>query len=52
MPEGTTAGDTFEQGARSADALVFDQVDVSYRVRGIPRRVLRDLSFRIARGEA
>jgi peptide/nickel transport system ATP-binding protein len=49
MPEGTTADDAFGQGA---DALVFDRVDVSYRVRGIPRRVLRDVSFRIGKGEA
>ena len=47
MPEGMTAGETFDQGARNVDALVFVQVDFSYRVRGIPRRVLRDVSFRI-----
>ena len=52
MPEGMTADETIGRGARSADALVFDHVDVFYRVRGIPRRVLRDLSFRIGRGEA
>src|SRR5436189_6162 len=29
------------------DALAFDEVDVSYLVRGTPRTVLRGLSFRI-----
>jgi peptide/nickel transport system ATP-binding protein len=38
--------------ATETDALVFDRVDVTYRVRGIPRRVLASLSFRIGRGEA
>ena len=33
------------------DALAFDEVDVSYLVRGTPRTVLRGLSFRIGRGE-
>jgi peptide/nickel transport system ATP-binding protein len=33
------------------DALAFDEVDVSYLVRGTPRTVLRGLSFRIRRGE-
>jgi peptide/nickel transport system ATP-binding protein len=33
-------------------ALVFDAVDVSYRVRGMPRRVLHQVSFAIGRGEA
>jgi peptide/nickel transport system ATP-binding protein len=37
---------------RGAETLVFDHVDVSYRVRGISRRVLRGLSFAIGRGEA
>ena len=32
--------------------LVFDDVDVVYRVRGADRRVLRGLSFKIGRGEA
>ena len=34
------------------DALAFDEVDVSYLIRGTPRPVLRGLSFRIRRGEA
>ena len=34
------------------DALAFDKVDVSYRIRGTARTVLRGLSFRIRPGEA
>src|SRR4051812_19535252 len=52
MPDGVTANETIGQAANKADALVFDKVDVSYRVRGIPSRVLRELSFTIGRGEA
>ncbi len=48
----SSANETIGQAAHKADALVFDKVDVSYRVRGIPRRVLRELSFTIGRGEA
>ncbi|MDB5396752.1 MAG: transporter ATP-binding protein [Rhodospirillales bacterium] len=33
-------------------ALIFDHVDVTYRVGGRDRRVLTDLNFQIARGEA
>ncbi len=52
MLDGISANETIGQAAHKADALVFDKVDVSYRVRGIPRRVLRELSFTIGRGEA
>ena len=52
MPDGVIAGPTADQVGHKADALVFDKVDVSYRVRGIPRRVLREVSFSIGRGEA
>jgi peptide/nickel transport system ATP-binding protein len=36
----------------TGDALVFDHVDVVYRVNGRDRRVLTDLNLRIGRGEA
>ncbi|MGZ4197976.1 MAG: ABC transporter ATP-binding protein [Solirubrobacteraceae bacterium] len=35
-----------------ADALAVDNVDVTYRVHGRPLVVVRDVSFRIARGES
>ena len=35
-----------------ADALAVDNIDVTYRVRGRPLVVVRDVSFRIARGES
>ncbi|WP_395018882.1 dipeptide ABC transporter ATP-binding protein [Dongia sp.] len=38
--------------ALAEHALVFDAVDVSYRVRGLQRSVLRQVSFAIGRGEA
>ena len=38
--------------AAPADALVLDDLDVAYRVRGRQRQVLHRLSLRIARGEA
>ncbi len=34
------------------DALVVDHVDVTYRVRGHDRLALRDVSFRVGRGES
>jgi peptide/nickel transport system ATP-binding protein len=52
MPDGASASPAVERGAEKAEALVFDRVDVSYRVRGVARRVLRELSFSIGRGEA
>ena len=36
----------------SAEALIFDHVDVAYRVGGEDRRVVRDLTLRVGRGEA
>jgi peptide/nickel transport system ATP-binding protein len=36
----------------AADALVVDELDVAYRVRGRDRQVLRSVSFTIARGES
>jgi peptide/nickel transport system ATP-binding protein len=36
----------------ATDALVVDNLDVAYRVRGTNRPVLRSVSFRIARGES
>ncbi len=36
----------------SDDALTVDQVDVAYRVHRRDQRVLRDVSFHIARGES
>lgn len=35
-----------------ADALAVDGLDITYRVRGRPLTVVRDVSFRIARGES
>jgi peptide/nickel transport system ATP-binding protein len=35
-----------------ADALAVDQVDIAYRVRGRDLRVVRDVSFRVGRGES
>ena len=37
---------------RATDALVVDDLDVAYRVRGRDRQVLRTVSFTIARGES
>jgi peptide/nickel transport system ATP-binding protein len=52
MPDGMQGSQPASRQAGDAETLVFDHVDVSYRVRGIPRRVLRELSFTIRRGEA
>jgi peptide/nickel transport system ATP-binding protein len=52
MLDGVPAEEPSGQRIERSDTLVFDQVDVSYRVRGIPRRVLCKLSFAIGRGEA
>ena len=52
MPEGTSGSPSVSQQAEDSATLVFDHVDVSYRVRGIARRTLRDLSFTIGRGQA
>src|SRR3954468_20594726 len=52
MPDGAPQSRAISREAQSADVLVFDKVDVTYRVRGIQRRVLRKLSFAIGRGEA
>ena len=38
--------------AVAADALSVEHVDVTYRVRGNERGVLRDVSFRVGRGES
>ncbi|MGZ4327144.1 MAG: dipeptide ABC transporter ATP-binding protein [Solirubrobacteraceae bacterium] len=35
-----------------ADALAVENLDITYRVRGRPLAVVRDVSFRIARGES
>ncbi len=40
-----------EANAQS-DALAVDNIDVSYRVRGRDQRVVRDVSFRVGRGES
>jgi peptide/nickel transport system ATP-binding protein len=52
MHDGGAGSEPLGVETKDTDALVFDKVDVSYRVRGIARRVLRDLSFSISRGEA
>jgi peptide/nickel transport system ATP-binding protein len=52
MPDDASENAAIGPEAQGADTLVFDRVDVSYRVRGIARRVLRELSFTIGRGEA
>ena len=35
-----------------ADTLIVDHVDVTYRVRGHERLAIRDVSFRVGRGES
>ena len=49
MPDGAANNSAVDQAAH---ALVFEAVDVSYRVRGISRRILHQVSFAIGRGEA
>ncbi|HEY5388964.1 MAG TPA: ABC transporter ATP-binding protein, partial [Solirubrobacteraceae bacterium] len=39
-------------GAEAADALKLSHIDVSYRVRRRDQRVVRDVSFHVARGES
>jgi peptide/nickel transport system ATP-binding protein len=39
-------------GAEAADALKLSHVDISYRVRRQDQRVVRDVSFHVARGES
>jgi peptide/nickel transport system ATP-binding protein len=36
----------------TADALRLEQVDIGYRVRGKQQRIVRDVSFHVARGES
>jgi peptide/nickel transport system ATP-binding protein len=43
---------TVDRSGAGEAALSFESVDVAYRVRGVPRRVLRALSLTIGRGEA
>ena len=38
--------------AVAADALTVDHIDISYRVRGRDLPVVRDVSFRVGRGES
>ncbi|MBV9605184.1 MAG: ABC transporter ATP-binding protein [Solirubrobacterales bacterium] len=45
------AGDP-DGGAAGADALTVDAIDISYRVRGRDLVTVRDVSFRIGRGES
>jgi peptide/nickel transport system ATP-binding protein len=40
------------QGSTETDALSVDELEISYRVRGKQIRVVRDVSFRVARGES
>jgi peptide/nickel transport system ATP-binding protein len=50
----STAADAAPQTDRAtqADALSVDNVDITYRVRGQALRVVRDVSFRVGRGES
>ncbi len=41
-----------ETQATAADALTLSGVDISYRVRRADQRIVRDVSFRVARGES
>ena len=36
----------------AADALTLEHVDIGYRVRGATQRIVRDVSFHVARGES
>src|SRR5947209_6724901 len=45
-----TAPDTAAQTA--VDALTVENVEITYRVRGRAARVVRDVSFRVGRGES
>jgi peptide/nickel transport system ATP-binding protein len=38
--------------AEVADALALEHVDIGYRVRGATQRIVRDVSFHVARGES
>jgi peptide/nickel transport system ATP-binding protein len=50
----TTSSDTQLDAAtpRAGDALSLSHVDISYMVRRRPQRVVRDVSFHVARGES
>ena len=50
----TTSSDTTLDAAtpRAGDALSLSHVDISYMVRRRPQRVVRDVSFHVARGES
>jgi peptide/nickel transport system ATP-binding protein len=53
MPEPTeTTGRTGDRPRGAGDALTLAHVDVSYRVRRQEQRVVRDVSFHVARGES
>jgi peptide/nickel transport system ATP-binding protein len=43
---------TVAQPGGAGDALVVDHVDITYRVRGHDRLAIRDVSFRVGRGES
>jgi peptide/nickel transport system ATP-binding protein len=40
------------QASAPSDVLTVDNIDVTYRVRGRDQRVVRDVSFRVGRGES
>jgi len=52
MSDPTTAGDGAVATATANDALAVEGVELAYRVRGIPREVLRGVTFHVRPGEA
>ena len=50
-PTRPTAGSA-ETETETADALCLEHVDIGYRVRGDIQRIVRDVSFHVARGES